>query len=48
MDVDNASVSRLSQPDGEPWRLDAWNDTGHLLGRTPLHVDEAEGAPLAV
>ena len=48
MDVDNASVSRLSQPDGEPWRLDAWNDTGHLLGRTPLHVDEAEGAPLAL
>jgi probable phosphoglycerate mutase len=45
MDVDNASLSRLSQGVGEPWRIDAWNDTGHLLGRTPLHVDGAEGAP---
>jgi broad specificity phosphatase PhoE len=48
LDVDNASLSRLSQSDGARWRLDAWNDTGHLLGRTPLHVDEAEGAPLAL
>jgi broad specificity phosphatase PhoE len=48
MDVDNASLSRLSQADGDTWRLDAWNDTSHLLGRTPLHVDEAEGAPLSL
>jgi broad specificity phosphatase PhoE len=49
LDVDNASLSRLtrmSERDG--WRIDAWNDTGHLLGRTTLHQDEAEGQPLAL
>ena len=48
MDVDNASLSRLSRDDGEGWRLEAWNDTSHLLGRTPPHVDEEDGAPLAL
>jgi broad specificity phosphatase PhoE len=49
LDVDNASLSRLTRvSDSEGWRIDAWNDTGHLLGRTPLHEDEAEGQPLAL
>jgi broad specificity phosphatase PhoE len=49
LDVDNASLSRLGrQASSEAWRVDAWNDTGHLLGRTPLHQDEAEGEPLAL
>jgi broad specificity phosphatase PhoE len=49
LDVDNASLSRLTHvSDSEGWRIDAWNDTGHLLGRTPLHQDEAEGQPLAL
>jgi broad specificity phosphatase PhoE len=49
LDVDNASLSRLTHQDGDDgWRIDAWNDTGHLLGRTPLHEDEAEGQPLAL
>jgi probable phosphoglycerate mutase len=48
MDVDNASLSRLSREDGETWRLDAWNDTGHLLGHEPQHMDEVDGAPLAL
>lgn len=51
MDVDNASLSALTQqPDGAAagWRLEAWNDTAHLLGRTAQHVDEAEGEPLAL
>ena len=49
LDVDNASVSAASreQPDGA-WRLDRWNDAGHLLGFEPTHVDEAEGRPLAL
>ena len=49
LDVDNASISAASreQPDG-PWRLDRWNDTNHLLGIEPTHVDEAEGRPLAL
>jgi len=49
MDVDNASLSvlsRLREADG--WRIERWNDTGHLLGRTTQHVDEADGAPLAL
>lgn len=49
MDVDNASVSRLArQAAGEPWRIEAWNDTAHLLGHAALHDDESEGAPLAL
>jgi broad specificity phosphatase PhoE len=49
LDVDNASVSRLTRHAGDgDWRIDAWNDTGHLLGRTPLHQDELEGEPLAL
>ena len=48
-DVDNASLSRLAQSEAEdPWRIEAWNDTTHLLGRAPLHEDEADGAPLAL
>jgi probable phosphoglycerate mutase len=30
------------------WRLERWNDTLHLLGIEPTHVDEAEGRPLAL
>jgi probable phosphoglycerate mutase len=49
MDVDNASISRLTREESAaPWRLDAWNDTAHLLGQAPQHTDEAEGAPLAL
>jgi broad specificity phosphatase PhoE len=49
LDVDNASVSRLSrQAAGDPWRIESWNDTAHLLGHAALHDDEAEGAPLAL
>ncbi len=48
-DVDNASLSRLARSGAEdPWRIEAWNDTAHLLGRAPLHEDEADGAPLAL
>jgi broad specificity phosphatase PhoE len=49
MDVDNASLSRLSREDDAPvWRLDGWNDTSHLLGHAPQHTDEVDGAPLAL
>ena len=49
MDVDNASLSLLSRLDPSAgWRVEAWNDTGHLLGRTAQHVDESEGQPLAL
>ena len=49
MDVDNASLSRLMREDSAAtWRLDGWNDTGHLLGHAPQHLDESEGAPLAL
>lgn len=47
LDVDNASLSVCSSAGGG-WRLDRWNDTLHLLGTTPTHVDEAEGRPLAL
>jgi broad specificity phosphatase PhoE len=47
LDVDNASVSTLDRRDGF-WQLDRWNDTGHLLGVEPTHVDESEGRPLAL
>jgi broad specificity phosphatase PhoE len=49
LDVDNASLSRLTHQDGaDGWRIDAWNDTGHLLGRSALHLDEVDGQPLAL
>jgi broad specificity phosphatase PhoE len=48
-DVDNASLSRLARPElAEPWRIEAWNDTAHLLGHGPIHEDEVDGAPLAL
>ena len=47
LDVDNASLSVLDRDD-RFWRLVRWNDTGHLLGLEPTHVDEAEGRPLAL
>jgi probable phosphoglycerate mutase len=47
LDVDNASLSVGTAVD-DGWRLDRWNDTLHLLGTTPGHVDEAEGRPLAL
>jgi probable phosphoglycerate mutase len=49
LDVDNASISSASRPTPQDaWRLDRWNDTRHLLGIEPTHVDEAEGRPLAL
>ena len=47
LDVDNTSIGALTRV-GPRWRLDRWNDTGHLLGSSPTHVDEAEGRPLAL
>ena len=47
-DIDNASVSVASRLDDGRWRLERWNDTLHLLGHEPTHVDEAEGRPLAL
>lgn len=47
LDVDNASLSVCSSS-GDGWRLDRWNDSFHLLGSTPTHVDEMEGRPLAL
>lgn len=48
LDIDNASLSVLVREDGQTaWRVERWNDTGHLLGRASLHVDEAEGEPQA-
>jgi glucosyl-3-phosphoglycerate phosphatase len=47
LDVDNASVSAVVR-DGPHWRLERWNDTRHLLGLEPTHVDEVEGRPLAL
>ena len=46
-DVDNAAVSAATRIDGA-WRLERWNDSLHLLGREPTHVDESEGRPLAL
>ena len=49
LDVDNASLSVLVRDDGsDAWRVERWNDTGHLLGRSSLHVDESDGEPLAL
>jgi probable phosphoglycerate mutase len=47
LDVDNAAISVVAGM-GEAWRLERWNDSLHLLGREPTHVDEAEGRPLAL
>lgn len=47
MDLDNCSLSTAVEEAGG-WRLERWNDTAHLLGRTAQHVDEAEGEPLAL
>lgn len=52
LDVDNASVSALVEIHGgdesATWRIECWNDSLHLLGRQPTHLDEAEGQPLAL
>ncbi|HEX2884150.1 MAG TPA: histidine phosphatase family protein [Candidatus Limnocylindria bacterium] len=57
LDVDNAALGVLAAeaPDApgrsggnRRWRLERWNDTLHLLGIEPTHVDEAEGRPLAL
>jgi probable phosphoglycerate mutase len=48
LDVDNASISVAIRDGRAEWRLDRWNDVLHLLGRTDVHVDEAEGRPLAL
>lgn len=47
LDVDNASIGVVGRH-GDAWRLVRWNDTSHLLGIEPTHVDEAEGRPLAL
>ena len=47
LDIDNASISVAARMPGG-WRLERWNDTLHLLGREPTHVDELEGRPLAL
>ena len=47
LDVDNASISVAART-GDGWRLERWNDTLHLLGVEPTHVDEMEGRPLAL
>jgi hypothetical protein len=47
-DLDNASLSTLSWTSLDGWRLESWNDAHHLLGRQPTHVDESDGAPLAL
>jgi broad specificity phosphatase PhoE len=47
LDVDNASIGVVTHVKGA-WRLDRWNDTRHVLGVQPTHVDEAEGRPLAL
>jgi broad specificity phosphatase PhoE len=47
LDVDNASIGVVTLANGA-WRLDRWNDTRHVLGIEPTHVDEAEGRPLAL
>jgi broad specificity phosphatase PhoE len=47
LDVDNAGISAAARVGGV-WRLERWNDTLHLLGLEPTHVDESEGRPLAL
>lgn len=48
LDLDNASLSALTQASDAAWRVERWNDTLHLLGHQPTHVDESEGHPLAL
>lgn len=48
LDLDNASLSVLTQSGDAPWRLERWNDALHLLGHMPVHVDESDGEPLAL
>ena len=49
LDVDNASLSRLTrQAADDAWRVEAWNDTAHLVGQAGRLEDQAEGAPLAL
>jgi probable phosphoglycerate mutase len=57
LDVDNAALGVLAAEEpaapersgaDRRWRLERWNDTLHLLGIEPTHVDEAEGRPLAL
>ena len=45
--VDNASLGVVERSEGA-WHLTRWNDTRHLAGATPIHVDESEGRPLAL
>jgi len=50
LDLDNTGLSACAPLDGgrRRWRVERWNDTAHLLGRAPTHIDEAEGRPLAL
>lgn len=49
LDVDNASLSVLVDGgDEDAWKVERWNDVGHLLGRMSTHVAEAEGRPVAL
>lgn len=48
LDLDNAALSVCEAIGGGRWRLERWNDTAHLLGRLPTHVDETDGRPLAL
>ncbi|HSK94712.1 MAG TPA: histidine phosphatase family protein [Candidatus Angelobacter sp.] len=47
LEVDNASIGVAVRATAG-WQLERWNDTLHLLGREPSHVDELEGRPLAL
>ena len=47
LEVDNASIGAAAWSEGG-WQLERWNDSLHLLGREPTHVDEVEGRPLAL
>ncbi len=47
LDVDNASVGVVTRSEAG-WSLNRWNDTLHLLGLEPTHVDEEDGRPLAL
>lgn len=47
LDVDNASVGVAIRSINR-WTLERWNDTLHLLGLEPTHVDEEDGRPLAL
>jgi broad specificity phosphatase PhoE len=47
LEFDNAALSLMDQVNGR-WRLVTWNDGSHLLGRTPVHIDEDDGQPLAL